>query len=75
MTSPNFNPFSDSPYAGSVELSCTATVGGERVVVRQLLPEAAYADQRLREAVEVALRQKLMLAVLEKWTPVVKVRR
>lgn len=61
--------------SGIVELSCTATVGGERVVVRQVIHAAAYDDPEARRHIEHALRQKLMLAVLEKWTPVVKVRR
>lgn len=63
------NPFD------AVEMSCTAEIGGQRVEVIQVIPEAAYQDPSLRKVVEEALRQKLMLAILEKWTPKIRVRR
>lgn len=67
-------PSLDNPFQ-QVEMSCQAEVAGEIIQVRQVLPEEAYRDRALREVVETALRQKLMLAILEKWTPKVKVRR
>lgn len=70
LSGPSFgNPFQQ------VEMSCQVEVAGEVIRVRQVLPEQAYQDRALREAVETALRQRLMIAVLEKWTPVIKVRR
>ena len=67
-------PSFDNPFQ-QVEMSCQAEVAGEIIQVRQVLPEQAYQDRALREVVEEALRQKLMLEIMKKWTPVIKVRR
>jgi hypothetical protein len=60
---------------GDVMLSCTANVGGERLTVRQFVPEAVYNDETARKVIEVALRRELMLGILDKWTPVIEVHR
>lgn len=70
LSGPSFN----NPF-DVVEMSCTAEVAGEKITVRQMLPANAYDDRSLREVVETALRQKLMLAIMEKWTPKITVRR
>lgn len=70
LSGPSFN----NPFQ-QVEMSCQAEVAGEIIQVRQVLPANAYDDPALREVVETALRQKLMLAIMEKWTPKIKVRR
>ena len=61
-------------FRDRVELSCRATIGGETVSVRQLIPTAVYDDEVAREVVEQALRQ-LMLALLDKFKPKIRVRR
>jgi hypothetical protein len=58
-----------------VEMSCYATVAGHRLETRKVIPAAAYDDRLVREAVEKTLREELVRAILDKWTPVVKVRR
>jgi len=62
-------------FRDRVELSCRATIGGETVSVRQLIPTAVYDDEAAREVVEQALRQQLMLALLDKFKPKIRVRR
>lgn len=62
-------------FGDQVELVCTANVGDEKLFARQSIPAIVYDDPEARKVIEAALRQRLMLAVLEKWTPVIKVRR
>jgi hypothetical protein len=59
----------------TVELSCKATIGGETVYVRQLVPAAAYDDPEAREVIEQGVRQQLMLSLLDKFKPKIIVRR
>jgi hypothetical protein len=64
-----------NPFDGQVILYCEARVGGERVYVQQAVAQIVYDDPEAREHIRKALRQALMLSILEKWTPVVRVRR
>lgn len=58
-----------------VELVCRAQVGTEQVEARQAIPDIALDEPGVREAVEEALRYKLMAAILERWKPRIEVRR
>lgn len=58
-----------------VVISCKAKVGDEQVLVQDRMLEVVWNDPAAREAAEKFLRRKLMDAVLEKWTPVIKVSR
>ena len=60
---------------GGVTLSCEAKIGDQKVTVREHILEVVYNDPEARKTVEWLLRRKLMDAILEKWTPVVKVTR
>lgn len=62
------------PFTDQVELSCQATIGGETIRVRQIVARPVYDDPIAREAVERALREQLIRSIVEKWTPVIKVR-
>lgn len=62
-------------FPGHVMLRCTATVQGERIEVRTTVDAAAYEAPELREMLREQIRRKLMEAILEKWTPVIEVRR
>lgn len=63
-----------NPFA-QVHLSCSATAGGETITVQQVVAPAVYEDEVARPLIEKHLREELIRAILEKWTPVVKVRR
>jgi len=58
-----------------VELSCKATIGGETVSVRQMIMAEVYDDPETRKAAEHAVRQQLMLGLLDKFKPKIRVRR
>lgn len=58
-----------------VELTVTAEVGGETITCMQHCLAGVYNDPEARKALEEALRQSLMMAILKKWKPVIKVRR
>lgn len=62
-------------FRNMVELSCRATIGGETISVRQQVHAAVYEDAVAREAVEQALRQQLMLSLLDRFKPKISVRR
>jgi len=62
-------------FGDVVELSCRATVGGQTVSVRQLIPTAVYDDPTALGVIEQALRQQLMLGLLDKFKPKIRVRR
>lgn len=62
-------------FTNMVELSCEATIGGETVYVRQLVHAIVYDDPEARKAVEQALRQQLMLGLLDDFKPKIRVRR
>lgn len=63
------------PFVNQVLLSCEATVAGERIQVRQAVVQAVYDDPQAREHIETAMREALIRAIVEKWTPVIRVRR
>lgn len=58
-----------------VTISCKARIGSQEVTVRDQMLEVVYRDPVARLAAETFLRRKLMDAILEKWTPVIKVQR
>lgn len=58
-----------------VSLTCEAVVAGETVRVEQLVPGVVYDDPVARPIVLQGLREALIREILEKWTPVVRVRR
>lgn len=58
-----------------VELTVSAKVGDQELQCRQVVLAGVYADPVAREAIEEALRQNLMMQILKKWKPVIKVRR
>jgi len=64
-----------SPFGRQVYMSCSATVGGRELRVEQLVAEEAYDDLAARQAVERHLRHKLMMKILEEWTPKIYARR
>lgn len=64
------------PFFQQVMLKCEAKVGGRTVEVRQVVVAAAYDESEdFRDMIHEGLRRQLMEAILEKWTPVVHVRR
>lgn len=72
---PEFADLAGANLFRSVELVCRAQVGSEQVEVRQLLPEAALDDSGVREAVEEALRHKLITEILKRWKPHIEIHR
>lgn len=58
-----------------VELTVEAEVGGETIVCSTRCLAGVYQDQEARKAIEQQLRSTLMHKILEKWTPVINVRR
>lgn len=62
------------PFTDQVELSCQATIGGEKISVRQIVARPVYDDPIAREAIERALREQLVRGIVERWTPVIRVR-
>ena len=58
-----------------VDLTITAKVGTERLQVKQTVLQGVYDDPEARKAIEAELRYRLMVKILEKWTPVIKVNR
>ena len=62
-------------FTNQVELSIEVTVGGERLHVQTSVLEAVYNHPDTRALIEKSLRDALMRKILEKWTPVIKVRR
>jgi len=64
-----------SPFGRQVYMSCSAMVGGRELRVEQLVVEEVYDDLAARKAVEAHLRHQLMMKILERWTPKIKVRR
>jgi hypothetical protein len=62
-------------FPGDIEVYCTARVGDQELIRRQMLPRAVWEDPAAREVIEKALRYRLVEEILRKWTPVVKVRR
>lgn len=57
-----------------VELTVSATVGGEVIQCRQRVLAEVWNDPDARKAVEENMRFKLVMEILRKWTPVIKVR-
>lgn len=53
---------------------CEASVAGETVYVRQLVPAAALRDPETKKLLTEALRHRLMAEILKKWQPVVRIR-
>lgn len=62
-------------FERQVELYIEVTVGGERLFVQTRCVEAVYNDPAAREQIERMIRSSLMDRILEKWTPVIRVRR
>lgn len=58
-----------------VELTCEARVGDERICASQVVMQAVYDDPDARQAVEAAVRYKLVAAILDRWKPKIQVRR
>lgn len=58
-----------------VRLSCKATVAGEELEVSLVVVQPVYDDPEARKLVEKQLRLALMDKILEKWAPVIRVRR
>lgn len=54
-------------------LTCEANVGGERLYMQTEIVEAVYNDSEARKLIEKSIREALMIKILEKWTPVIKV--
>lgn len=58
-----------------VELTVSAEVGGETILCMTRCLAGVYDDPEARKALEAQLRSTLMHKILEKWKPVIKVRR
>lgn len=58
-----------------VRLRCECRVNGELLYAEQAIPAVVYDDPQAREAVQEAIRRRLMTAVLDKWKPKIQVRR
>lgn len=59
-----------------ITLRAEAKVGGERVYVQTVVVDEAWEiSAELRENLKRSLRMKLMYEILERWKPVVEVRR
>lgn len=65
----------ESDFNQVVELTVEADVGGEKIACMQHCLAGVYNDPEARKAIEQALRQALMMQILKKWSPVIKVRR
>lgn len=59
----------------TVVLSCKARIGNEQILVQDRVLKIIYDDPDARKLWEERLRRTLVDAILEKWTPVVKVNR
>lgn len=57
-----------------VELTVSATVGGEAIQCQQRVLAEVWNDPDARKAIEENMRFKLVMEILRKWTPVIKVR-
>ena len=69
------NPPLPGEFNRKILLRCEAKVGGETVYAQIEVVEAVYNDSGAREAITRDLRRRLMDAILDKWSPVVKVKR
>lgn len=58
-----------------VRLRCECRINGELLYAEQTIPAVVYDDPQAREAVQEAIRRRLMMAVLDKWKPKIQVRR
>ena len=58
-----------------VYLDITVRVGTERIQVSQTVLQGVYDDPEARKVIEAGLRYQLMVKILERWTPVIKVNR
>ena len=64
-----------SPWDGrNVTMYCEATVNGERFQSSIDIWEGVYADEVARKNIEDAIRAQLMLKILERYKPAVKIR-
>ena len=61
------------PFSDQVTLRCRADVGGRQVEVRQSIARPVYDDPIARKVLEAHIRQALMMAILEEWTPVIEI--
>lgn len=68
-------PVSFDPFGERVQLSCTATVAGEEIQVSMMVAAPVFEDPECLKLIQKQIRQALMDKILEKWTPVIKVRR
>lgn len=62
-----------SEFTDQVSLSCRVKVGGEWLIVQQSIVRAVYEDPAARKVIEDHLRQALMMKILERWTPAIRV--
>lgn len=63
------------PWGGNnITMYCEATVNGERFQSSIDIWEGVYADDTARANIEEAIRAQLMLKILERYKPAVKIR-
>lgn len=58
-----------------VRLRCECRINGELLYAEQTVAAPVWDDPEARKAVEEMIRQRLMMAVLDKWKPKIQVRR
>lgn len=58
-----------------VRMRCECRINGELLYAEQTVPAVVYDDPEARKAVEEAVRQRLMMAVLDRWKPEIQVSR
>lgn len=68
-------PVNDLFQMDAVELTCEATVAGERIKVMQRIAVPVWDDPYARRACEQNLRAQLLQKIMEKWKPVITIRR
>jgi len=56
-------------------MCCEAKVGGETLWVESSVPEDILQDSEAMKHIEHSLRMHLMEKILERWSPVIRVRR
>lgn len=58
-----------------VRMRCECRINGELLYAEQAVPAVVYDDPDGRGAVEEAVRQRLMMAILDRWKPKIQIRR
>jgi hypothetical protein len=64
-----------NPSFRRVQMCCEAKVGGETLWVESSVPEDILQDSEAMKHIEHSLRMHLMEKILERWSPVIRVRR